>query len=207
MNSKITICILFCVLFTILGCKSNEDNRILHLETQIADPSYMEGCINITSQDLKRQVGYRNIFPGKTTVGEIETLVGKPEKIFDSPDDSITEWYYSEFNVFINDGIVDWIGTEGLLTIKEIVMQYGCPEMIIHRLREGEGPERIYFIYFSSGVRLSNENSILPLNTDEKLFFVEYIRPVPSVAQYFDRPDVSNDPSTTFIIPWSDAVK
>jgi hypothetical protein len=159
-----------------------------------------------------KQVGYRGLFPGKSTVEDVETLLGTPEQVWESP----LRYSYSDRHIgilFGEDKVSYYLSIDGhevKQTLEEIVLQNGCPNIIYGFNQSEDMPSDGYtyaslsFIYLELGIELYFSG--MSLSVQNKPDGISYFIPT-SLVEYLNLyiGDTS-DSTRTRVFSWDEVV-
>lgn len=112
----------------------------------VSDPDYLKDCRRQYPSAPDQQIGFRDIYPGKTTADQVRENLGDPTR----RDGEIWVYYDGDFGYYyisFEDNLVDWVSVgvdligsgdevplplkNNLLHPKELLIKYGCPDLII----------------------------------------------------------------------------
>lgn len=170
-----------------------------------SEPNYLLECLNISTKQSTKPIGYKGIIPGQTSANDVRNLVGNPLYITDI----LHEWTYAGFNIDFKKDTVSWISVfadVNLMTpLKVVLKKYGCPEIII-AFDPNEDDMGVLggtsFIYPSGGVEFQFFNYPVSLNeiSSGVNFFV-----ASSLYEYLKDRSVPFG-GTVQIVTWEEAV-
>lgn len=168
----------------------------------IQSADYMAGCLEINPNRPQEQIGFRGVYPGKTSMVETEKLLGTPLEIREGYGSVDVRYEYDNFGVgFDKTGIVlsiffDILGD----TLQNLVMRYGCPQVIWTAFSEGEWT---VLAYPTIGFQI--EINEFPVSLDSGIYLLTYYVPT-TITDHFE--SRWNSPFDDIrIVPWSDAVR
>lgn len=193
----------------IQGSATETVSNVLLAQTLVANTNYLEPCKKLNPIKSTEQIPYRNILPGKTKGSEIESILGTPDKrsVFG---DEINLVYGSNVGVFVQDGIVTSIlvslEDESGLTLEEVIIQYGCPDLIlaVNTTVDQVGYNDIRLIYNTLGLAVSFPG--YPATLSEHADAIWYF-PTMTVQEYFEKNGWAQMRSSAQPVEWNDAVK
>ena len=221
----ISICIITIVAMTSctsIGNPENEPNNasdqlsvtesasvVSLAQTLVSNTNYLNECKTLNPLKLTEQILHRNIWPGKTKESEVESILGIPDKrsVFR---DEINLVYGSNVGLFVQDGIVTSIlvslENESWLTLEEVILKYGCPNLIlaVNTTVDQVGYNDIRLIYSMLGLAVSFPG--YPANLSTRADAIWYF-PMMTVQEYFEKNGWARMPWSAQPIEWEEAVK
>lgn len=160
---------------------------LVPLETLVADPNYMKGCLAINPTKYKKQADFMNIYPGVTPPYEIEILLGKADTVtnqsFSVEGEEAHSYKALKATIFIDvrTHVVDVIDIHPTNppSLREIVKLYGCPDVIYaidtNYELTGKYSATLLVYYRYAGISFSFDN--LPIEEDAKPRYIYYFFP------------------------------
>ena len=183
----------------------------LPVETILPDPSYLDGCQKMYPTRFDFQVGYEEIYPGKSKKHDLEQLVGAPDKIIEI-DQKREEWIYNEadLGIFIEQNLVSEIivfdSSKGFGSLEFYLQNYGCPN-IIFIFDDNQHPSGSYdtllIIYHEIGMTLMFES--FPIQISDSPFGINYYPPV-KLADFLSQREFFYDLNKAKRSFWSDVI-
>jgi hypothetical protein len=144
--------LLFLIVFLLTSCISQqvavekqiptptdraESTPAISVYDYVSSSNYKKECLEINPATVRAQAGYLGMYPGITRASDMKVALGEPIRIINGIRE--TTWYYHNkpknlISVSITDNIVTRITDVNYdLTnpsLKEIVQEYGCPDII-----------------------------------------------------------------------------
>jgi hypothetical protein len=131
----------------------------------IYDSSYLQDCRLQYPIKNDRQVGFRNVYPGITTVPDMITQFGQPDNsevyqgqdyyIFDNKEAGYVYNFSTKNNIIEEISLDD---PEIVVPLKDILNIYGCPDFMVAEALENDIPgapiifNSVYFNYLTAGL-------------------------------------------------------
>jgi hypothetical protein len=178
-------------------------------QTLVSNTNYLDECKTLNHLKLTEQIPYQNIWPGKTKESEVESILGIPDKRSVLRDE--INWVYgSNVGLIVQDGIVTSIlvslEDESWLTLEEVILKYGCPNLImaVNTTVDQVGYNDIRLIYSRLGLAVSFPG--YPANLSTRADAIWYF-PMMTVQEYFEKNGWARMPWSAQPIEWEDAVK
>jgi hypothetical protein len=116
-------CFMFALLILTSACGSPKNQVATITPTQ---------CEQINILNLNAQVGFREIFPGKTLPATVQEILGPPRET--STYEDLVQWIYDDVTVSFKFEKVVSVSVHNksrtLIPLIEIIQQYGCPEAV-----------------------------------------------------------------------------
>jgi len=204
---------LIAMILFLMACTSAPPTLLLppvsvdEVKASVVDPNYMKGCREINSSDSERQVSYKGIIPGSATSIEVKNQVGDPLK----KSSLIDQWIYDGFSIVFENEIVTSIyiqvDSEFNSTLFDIIIKYGCPDVIFaYDVREEKAGVlgEVSFVYYRIGANFRILN--YPVNLLDKAEFVEFF-PARSLDEYLTGiEETLGFPNTVKLVSWDEAV-
>lgn len=179
--------------------------------TFVSNPEYMKECKMINPDNHKGQISYLGIYPGQSTSEDVLKHLDRPtETNYFSNDE---EWVYKGFNINIEEDVVESIDVYGdpqlVVSLKELIIQYGCPDLILAVDDSIEQPNGSYslahFIYIGNGIDFIISG--FPVSLTDVPYSVGFFIPQ-SLEDYLNRSDYINfGPKVENVVSWREAVK
>ena len=179
--------------------KATSEHPIERFYRIVSDIDYLEDCRNQYPSVSHQQIGFRDIYPGKTTSDQIFERLGQP-RLHDVTIDGYEEWrYYDDnlsfaYSIHTKEDIVDFVTVEvdreTLLPLKDILNNYGCPDLIIASeldpppFAETPNYNKTFFIYHTAGIEIRFEG--YPVSYSDSAFIVNLIKPL-SLRDYLEK--------------------
>lgn len=209
--NKITIvCVLALVLM--VSCTKNTDRSasVVSLTlTSVSNPKYLSKCKNLNPVDSEKQISYQNIWPGKTRESDLELILGSPDEKYTFS--GTTDWVYDNVSFSIEGDMVTEVlisvETETDLTLMEIILEYGCPNIIfaVNTTEDQAGYTDTRFVYHNIGAEFSFRNYPTSLNNTPS--HIKYFQPM-NLEEYLETNEwTALDTYLGKPIEWNDAVK
>jgi hypothetical protein len=165
----------------------------------------MKECMADYSKQFDGQVGFEDWFPGITPSDAALKKYGEPEKRYTEPD--AEEWYYADFHLGVESGIVTKIillNETEILTLRNYAGNYGCPDAIFRILPSGELPQALIFLYSSVGLELTFATSE-KVRLDDKPTSVKFFPPS-TLDSYIANDPFLGEAGVAEPVPWRMAV-
>ena len=156
----------------------------------VSDKDYLKNCRSQYPLVSNQQIGFRDVYPGKTTSEEVLENLGQPNER--STVGEYQDWLYSDdnltfsYHILIKENIVDSAIVETdmaiLLPLKDILTEYGCPDLIIateldpSSVAETPSYNTTFFIYHTSGIQIRFEG--FPASPSSLASIVSYVKPL-----------------------------
>lgn len=150
---------------------------------------YLQDCRDIYSTANYQQIGYRDIYPGKTTIDQVAKIYGQSRKY--SFDKTYEEWIIDGpnqnllYTVSASNNLVDYVfvrtDQEILLSLKELLKKFGCPEVIIAVELEPSIDtstfvyNTTFFVYLTNGIEIRFEG--FPVSYSSPASIITFERP------------------------------
>lgn len=129
------------------------------------DSSYLQNCRSQFPTKNDRQVGFRNVYPGVTTVPDMLAQFGQPDNsgdyqgrhyyVYDNKEAGYV-YNFSAKNNIIEDISID--DPEIVVPLKGILNKYGCPDFVVAEALEDDTLNTpiifnsVYFNYLNAGL-------------------------------------------------------
>lgn len=184
----------------------------------ISDPNSKKECLKINSSTITSQANFNEIYPGTTSAIDVKNLLGEPSQITDGGNE--TGWYYDNnpqefFSIIIVGNIVNRINIDNFNlthpTLKEIVENFGCPDVItlVDTSEHSSGNyNRAVFRYPEIGIEFwfeyGDENKVALTNVPNE---IRYIVPI-KLVEYLKSSEPFLAIDSPFIKPvyWNEVV-
>lgn len=123
------------------------------------DSGDLSECLAVYSDGQKEQIGFRDIYPGKTRASELAPRIGNPGQKVDL--DRFIGWNYEKFTVYSNRFTDDIVLINTYLIdlepqdLSNILNTNGCPDTILVSTGEEEindSADLIQFVYLDQGM-------------------------------------------------------
>jgi hypothetical protein len=132
----------------------------------IHDSSYLQDCRLQYPTKNDRQVDFRNVYPGITTVPDMLEKFGQPNKSSGDDDQGYQYIYINKergysYDFFTKDHIIKGVSVDDpeiVVPLKDILNKYGCPDLIVAESGEDDtiGAPIIFngvsFTYLNAGL-------------------------------------------------------
>ncbi len=225
-NRFLKICLVIAVLLTaciptkINGEVQNTDPTLaptpapspaILAKTLVADPEYLRDCMIVGSPRQHIQLDYLDIFPGQSTDENVKTLLGDP--LERNHVKKIEEWVYSGFNIYLESNIVTSIDVyddvQIMVSLKELISEYGCPDLIFAIDTSIDQPAGNYdltkFIYYNNGVEFFFPD--FPVSLSDVPISIGFFK-AESLESYLERYNYDNyGPENGKLVSWNEAVQ
>lgn len=158
----------------------------------VSDADYLQDCRSQYPPLSREQIGFRDIYPGKTTSAQILERLGNPRS-HEVTVDGYEEWRYYDDNLTfaysihtkkdVTDFVTVEVDRETLLPLKDILNKYGCPDLIIATeldsspVAEKPNYNKTFFIYYTAGIEIRFEG--YPVSYSDSASIVNFISPLP----------------------------
>lgn len=150
------------------------------------DEHYLSECVRQYPPKFVQQVGFHNVYPGITTPIEALEKLGPYQQDYNTDNGKL--YSYDAFNFFAIDDLVNYItvqpGSNTVQTVKDALMDYGCPDLILASIRIDDpyGNETVFnnteFIYSEEGISVGFDSYPLKLSSPVPgLVFMKPIAP------------------------------
>lgn len=179
------------------------------VKTAVSNPNYLRECKDLNPVDSEEQISYRNIWPGKTKASELELILGSPDEKYTFS--GTTDWVYDDISLSIEGDIVTEVlisvdtGTD--LTLMEIILEYGCPNIIfaVNTTEDQFGYTDTRFVYHNIGAEFSFRR--YPASLNDTPSHVKYFRPM-NLEEYLETNEwTALDTYLGKPIEWNDAIE
>ncbi len=177
-----------------------------NIATLIADPSYMDECKQIYPNSSTEQVGYKEVYPGRTDKSMAEDLLGKPLKVYEINE---TTWEYADLDVVLDDSLVKaiFVAGDGVTTLEDMISQFGCPD-VVYALDVNEEPQAEYsqvtFLYYRIGLIFTIDH--IPAKLNDTITKLTYFEPG-TLEDFTDQFRAFAVPDKAKPIPWAEALR
>lgn len=165
----------------------------------VSDTDYLKDCRSQYPSVSNQQIGFRDIYPGKTTDNQIPESLGKPTA-HNITIGGYEEWlYYDEnltfaYRLYTKNNVVDFVTIEVdreiLLPLEDILNKYGCPDLIIAieldppPFAETPNYNKTFFIYHRAGIEIRFEG--YPVSYSDPASVVSFVKPL-SLKDYLEK--------------------
>ena len=174
------------------------------LVPDIQSEDYMAGCLELSPNRHQGQIGFQGVYPGKTSIIEIENLLGAPLQILDGYGPVSSTYQYDDFVVdfdkagVVLDIFVDLFGD----TLKSLIAQYGCPQ-VLWTAYHVDGEQWTFLAYPDLGFQIEIKG--YPVSWDENIIILTYFVPT-TITDYF-KSSVNSAYDDKLIVSWDDAIR
>lgn len=152
-------------------------------ENVVYDSNYLNKCRTEYPPVYSQQVGFQGIYPAKTTLAEALEIFGKFSE-YRNFEDGREFYSYETFNFTVKNKIVEDIVTnpsrDTVLSLRDILREYGCPDLIMASALATGMSELVYnytaFVYSNVGLRIGFYN--YPVTFSESAVEAIYLQPV-----------------------------
>lgn len=185
-------------------------SNALLAQTLVSNTNYLDPCKTINPIKLTEQISYQNIWPGKTKESEVESILGTPEER--SVFRGVKNLVYGDTGLLVDveNDVVTYIvvnpDKDLPITLEEVVLRYGCPDLIlaVNTTEDQVGYNSIRFIYSTIGMEVSfaGNPTGLASNADNISYF-----PPASIQGYFEEHSWAGVSWSAQPVEWNDAVK
>lgn len=184
---------------------------VVSVPTVQAKVDYLEGCRKTYPKKFEQQIGYGNIYPGKSTKQSVEDNLGVPEKII-IIDENHEEYIYNEtkLGIFFDQDRVSLIilsdTSKRFRPLEFYLINYGCPD-IVFAFDDNQHPTSDYktllFVYHKNGMTLMFEP--FPVSLSDSPFWINFYPPS-TLVDFLGEREYFNDPNKTTTVLWDDVI-
>lgn len=174
--------IMVCIILFLASCAPNPPAISPTPTVDINSPDYLKECLAINPVISTEQVGYQNIFPGKTDSRSVKDVFGLPEIIRDKK--NFQEWSYDFILIEISNNVVSYfmIGSNAPYfnnSLYDAIAEFGCPNVVL-AAEDPEGAHGSYewtiFGYYERGVELQINS--FPIESSDSISIINYFKPM-----------------------------
>jgi hypothetical protein len=171
--------------------KATSEPPVERFYRTVSNPDYLKNCKTQYPFVSNQQIGFRDIYPGKTTPDEVLENLGQPI-VERSTVDGHNDWLYYDdnltfsYHILIKENLVDsaTVVTDKslLLPAKDILLKYGCPDLIIATeldpapFAETPNYNTTFFIYHTLGIQIRFEG--YPILSSYSASTINYVKPL-----------------------------
>lgn len=175
------------------------------------DEHYLLDCKRQYPPIFAQQVGFHEVYPGVTTPIEALEKLGPYQQVYNTDNGKL--YTYATFNFFAIDNLVNYIvvqpGSATVQTVKDVLMAYGCPDLILASIRidDPSGDETFFnnteFIYAEEGISVDFDS--YPLKLSSPVPGLIFMKPIAPVA-YLDSVAESLASRTTVLVSFEETI-